>query len=86
MKKNHLLQLMYGVLILVVITTTAQSCNAFKTWFGTGGDFDRKHVRAERKALREEYLADWRRGALDVLENTYVIGTDGKKRKLKKRK
>ena len=41
---------------------------------------------AERKALREEYLADWRRGALDVLENTYVIGTDGKKRKLKKRK
>ena len=42
--------------------------------------------KAERKALREEYLADWRRGALDVLENTYVIGTDGKKRKLKKRK
>ena len=41
---------------------------------------------AERKALREEYLADWRRGARDVLENTYVIGTDGKKRKLKKRK
>ena len=27
---------------------------------------------AERKALREEYLADWRRGTLDVLENTYV--------------
>ena len=25
---------------------------------------------AERKALREEYLADWRRGTLDVLENT----------------
>ena len=42
--------------------------------------------KAERQALREEYLADWRRGALDVLENTYVIGTDGKKRKLKKRK
>ena len=41
---------------------------------------------AERKALREEYLADWRRGTLDVLENTYVIGPDGKKRKLKKRK
>lgn len=37
---------------------------------------------AERKALREEYLADWRRGALEVLENTYVIGPDGKKRKL----
>ena len=40
---------------------------------------------AERKALREEYLADWRRGTLDVLENTYVVGPDGKKRKLKKK-
>ena len=40
---------------------------------------------AERKALREEYLADWRRGALDVLENTYVVGPDGKKRRLKKK-
>ena len=41
--------------------------------------------KAERQALREEYLADWRRGALEVLENTYVIGPDGKKRKLGKR-
>ena len=41
--------------------------------------------KAERKALREEYLADWRRGTLDVLENTYVVGPDGKKRKLKKK-
>lgn len=41
--------------------------------------------KAERKALREEYLADWRRGALEVLENTYVVGPDGKKRKLGKR-
>ena len=40
---------------------------------------------AERKALREEYLADWRRGTLDVLENTYVVGPDGKKRKLGKK-
>lgn len=41
--------------------------------------------KAERKALREEYLADWRRSTLDVLENTYVVGPDGKKRKLKKK-
>lgn len=41
--------------------------------------------KAERQALREEYLADWRRGALEVLENTYVVGPDGKKRKLKKK-
>ena len=40
---------------------------------------------AERKALREEYLADWRRSTIDVLENTYVVGPDGKKRKLKKK-
>ena len=25
---------------------------------------------AERKALREEYIADWRRSTIDVLENT----------------
>lgn len=41
--------------------------------------------KAERKALREEYLADWRRSTIDVLENTYVVGSDGKKRKLKKK-
>lgn len=41
--------------------------------------------KTERKALREEYLADWRRSTIDVLENTYVVGPDGKKRKLKKK-
>ena len=41
---------------------------------------------SERKALREEYLAEWRRGALEVLENTYVVGPDGKKRKLGRKK
>ena len=40
---------------------------------------------AERKALREEYLADWRRGTLDVLEYTYVIDEKGNKRKLRKK-
>lgn len=41
--------------------------------------------KAERQALREEYLADWRRGALEVLENTYVVDEHGNKRKLKKK-
>ena len=41
--------------------------------------------KAERKALREEYLADWRRGTIDVLENTYVIDEKGNKRKLEKK-
>ena len=39
----------------------------------------------ERDALRKEYIAEWRQGAIEVLENTYVIGPDGKKRKLQKR-
>lgn len=41
--------------------------------------------KAERKALREEYLADWRRSTIDVLENTYVVDEKGNKRKLKKK-
>lgn len=41
--------------------------------------------KAERKALREEYLADWRRGTLDVLENTYIVDEKGNKRKLEKK-
>ena len=41
---------------------------------------------AERDALRKEYISEWRLGAEQVLENTYIIGPDGKKRKLKKKK
>ncbi|MEG1633610.1 MAG: DUF896 domain-containing protein [Oscillospiraceae bacterium] len=40
---------------------------------------------AERSALREEYLADWRRGAAEVLDNTFVLGKDGIKRKIEKK-
>ena len=41
---------------------------------------------AERDALRKEYIAEWRRGAEQVLENTYIVGPDGTKRKLEKKK
>ena len=41
--------------------------------------------KAERDALRKDYIAEWRRGAEQVLENTYVIGPDGVKRKLEKK-
>ena len=41
--------------------------------------------KAERKALREEYLADWRRSTIDVLENTYIVDEKGNTRKLKKK-
>ena len=37
---------------------------------------------AERDALRKEYIAEWRQGAIQVLENTWVQTPDGKKRKL----
>ena len=40
---------------------------------------------AERDALRKEYIAEWRRGAEQVLDNTYVVTPDGKKVKLEKK-
>jgi lipoate-protein ligase A len=40
----------------------------------------------ERDLLRREYIAEWRQGAIAVLENTYVVTPDGKKHKLQKRK
>ena len=40
---------------------------------------------SERDTLRKEYIAEWRRGAEQVLENTYIVGPDGVKRKLEKK-
>ncbi len=40
---------------------------------------------AERDALRREYIAEWRAGAVAVLENTYILTPDGKKHKLQKK-
>ena len=40
---------------------------------------------AERDVLRKEYIAEWREGARQVLENTYVVTPDGKKHKLQKK-
>lgn len=40
----------------------------------------------ERDELRREYIAEWRRGAEQVLDNTYVMTPDGKKHKLQKKK
>ena len=40
---------------------------------------------SERDALRKEYIAQWRRGAEQVLENTYIVGPDGTKRKLERK-
>ncbi len=40
----------------------------------------------ERDVLRREYIAEWRKGAEQVLDNTYVVTPDGKKHKLQKKK
>jgi uncharacterized protein YnzC (UPF0291/DUF896 family) len=39
----------------------------------------------ERAALRQEYLAEWRRGAVETLESVRVVTPDGKEHKLKKK-
>ncbi|HCQ74087.1 MAG TPA: DUF896 family protein [Clostridiales bacterium] len=39
----------------------------------------------ERDILRKEYIAEWRKGAEQVLDNTYVQTPDGKKHKLQKK-
>lgn len=39
----------------------------------------------ERDILRKEYIAEWRQSTISLLENTYVVGPDGKKQKLQKK-
>ncbi len=40
---------------------------------------------SERDVLRKEYIAEWRRGAEQVLDNTYIQTPDGKKHKLQRK-
>lgn len=39
----------------------------------------------EQEALRKEYIAEWRKGAEQVLENTYIVDENGIKHKLQKK-
>ncbi len=39
----------------------------------------------ERDALRAEYIQDWRKSTINVLENTYIVDEKGNKRKLSKK-
>ncbi len=41
---------------------------------------------SERDMLRKEYIAEWREGAMQVLDNTYIQTPDGKKHKLQRKK
>ena len=42
--------------------------------------------KAEQKQLRQEYIAEWRQGVVQVLDNTYVMDEKGVKRKLEQKK
>lgn len=42
--------------------------------------------KAEQKTLRAEYIAEWRQGVIQTLENTYVVDENGNERKLQKKK
>ena len=39
----------------------------------------------ERDTLRREYIAEFRRGTIELLENTYIQTPDGKKHPLPKK-
>lgn len=40
---------------------------------------------AEQQMLRSEYIAEWREGARQVLDNTWIQYPDGRKVKLQKK-
>ena len=40
---------------------------------------------AERAVLRRDYIEEWRRGTIELLDNTYIVTPDGKKHKLQKK-
>lgn len=40
----------------------------------------------ERQKLREEYVAEWRRGAEATLNNVVIMNPDGTKQKLRRKK
>ena len=39
----------------------------------------------EQQRLRKEYIAEWRQGVVQVLDNTYIMDEQGNKRKLEKK-
>ena len=41
--------------------------------------------KTEQQALRKEYIAEWKLGLQQTLDNTYVVDSQGNKRKLEKK-
>ena len=54
------------------------SCKKSQNGRSDGGE------KAEQAQLRGEYIAEWREGVIQTLENTYVVDENGK-RKLRKK-
>ena len=40
----------------------------------------------EQAALRKEYIEEWRRSTVSILENTYIVDEQGNKRPLSRKK
>jgi uncharacterized protein YnzC (UPF0291/DUF896 family) len=40
---------------------------------------------AERQEVRKAYMAEWRKGFVQVLDNTYLVDDQGNKTKLKRK-
>lgn len=40
---------------------------------------------AERDVLRKEYIAEWRQGAMNILDNVVIQTPDGKRHKLQRK-
>lgn len=41
---------------------------------------------AEQAVLRQEYIAEWRRSTIELLENAYIVDGEGGKRPLSPKK
>lgn len=41
--------------------------------------------KAEQQQLRKEYIAEWRLGVIQTLDNTYIVDEKGNEHKLKKK-
>jgi len=41
--------------------------------------------KSEQQTLRKEYIAEWKLGVTQTLENTYIVDEKGNERKLKRK-
>ena len=73
-----------AVTIPILSAMKVQCCPVPTAFFTNHTGFD-SFAWTDNTPHLDEYIAEWRQGAIQVLENTYVVGPDGKKRKLQKK-